>query len=123
MNDSFLPFDRETTIGKFPLLCLAISGIVFKTKKEENIHRENEDHFCNRLSMATSLQSRKRETLEVVDGVKFCPLGHTIVSDATIQDIRLFLQYSFWGNSCGIKSNKSCSCNVVPEHPFLFCLP
>ena len=52
-----------------------------------NIDTENEDLLCNRLSIATLLlQSRKRETLEAVDGVKFCPLGHTTVSDASIQD-------------------------------------
>lgn len=71
-----------------PLTCF---GLETETEKEENIHGENEDHFCNRLSMATPLQSRKRETLEAVDGVKFCPLGHKIVSDVTIQDSRLFL--------------------------------
>ena len=53
----------------------------------KNIDTENEDLLCNRLSIATLLlQSRKREALEAVDGVKFCPLGHTTVSDASIQD-------------------------------------
>ena len=57
----------------------------------EYTKKENEDFFAIvRLWQQLPLRNRKRETLEAVDGVKFCPLGHIIVSDEAIQNIGLF---------------------------------